>query len=90
MALDESMGICTDTLYRDHLDCLAFPEDTFRELTLIATRGGESVYFRGTHSEASQYINPLATTRLLITTKQGCAEVGGAGMLNFPFYRSNW
>ena len=29
---DETVEICADTLYRSHLDCPPFPEDTFREL----------------------------------------------------------
>ena len=33
--------IYADALYRGHIDCPPFPEDTFRELTLIATRGVE-------------------------------------------------
>ena len=33
--------MCADALYRGHLDCPPFPEDTFRELMLIATRGVE-------------------------------------------------
>ena len=33
--------ICADTLYRGHLDCPPFPEDTFKELMLVATRGVE-------------------------------------------------
>ena len=39
--LDETIEICADALYRGHLDCPLFPEDTFRELMLIATRGVE-------------------------------------------------
>ena len=39
--LDETIEICADALYRGHLDCPPFPEDTFRELMLIATRGVE-------------------------------------------------
>ena len=39
--LDETIEICADALYRGHLDCLPFPEDTFKELMLIATRGVE-------------------------------------------------
>ena len=41
MPLDETIGICADALYRGHLDCLPFPEKTFKELMLIATRGAE-------------------------------------------------
>ena len=37
--LDETIEICADVLYRGQLDCPPFPEDTFRESTLIATRG---------------------------------------------------
>ena len=36
--LDETIDICADALYRGNLDCLPFPEDTSRELMLIATR----------------------------------------------------
>ena len=39
--LDETIEICADALYRGHLDCPPIPEDTFRELMLIATRGVE-------------------------------------------------
>ena len=39
--LDETIEICTDTLYRGHLDCQPIPEDTVRELMLIAPRGVE-------------------------------------------------
>ena len=39
--LDDTIEICTDALYRVHLDCPPFPEDTVRELMLIATRGVE-------------------------------------------------
>ena len=39
--LDETIGICADALYRGHLDCPPFPEDAFKELMLIATRGVE-------------------------------------------------
>ena len=39
--LDETIEICANALYRGHLDCPPFPEDTFRELMLIATRGVE-------------------------------------------------
>ena len=39
--LDETIGICTDALYRGHLDCPPFPEDTFKELMLFVTRGVE-------------------------------------------------
>ena len=39
--LHETIEICVDALYRSHLDCPPFPEDTFRELMLIATRGIE-------------------------------------------------
>ena len=35
------LEICADALYRGHLDCPPFPEDTFRELMLIAKRGVE-------------------------------------------------
>ena len=34
--MDETIGIYADALYRGHLDCPPFPEDTFRELMLIA------------------------------------------------------
>ena len=37
--LDETIEICADALPRGHLDCPPIPEDTFRELMLIATRG---------------------------------------------------
>ena len=39
--LDETIEICANALYRGHLDCPPFPEDTFRELIPIATRGVE-------------------------------------------------
>ena len=39
--LNETIEICADALYRGHLDCPPIPEDTFRELMLIATRGVE-------------------------------------------------
>ena len=39
--LDETIEICANALYRGHLDCPPFPEDTFRELVLNATRGVE-------------------------------------------------
>ena len=39
--LDETIEICADALYRGHLDCPPIPEDTFRELMLIAARGVE-------------------------------------------------
>ena len=39
--LDETIEICAEALYRGHLDCPPFPEDAFRELMLIATRGVE-------------------------------------------------
>ena len=39
--LDETVEICADALYRGHLDCPTIPEDTFRELMLIATQGVE-------------------------------------------------
>ena len=39
--LHETIEICADALYRGHLDCPPIPEDTFRELMLIATRGVE-------------------------------------------------
>ena len=39
--LDETIGICADALYRGGLDCPPLPENTFRELMLIATRGVE-------------------------------------------------
>ena len=39
--LDETIGICADALYRSDLDCPPLPEDTFKELMLIATRGVE-------------------------------------------------
>ena len=39
--LDETIEICADALYQGHLGCPPFPEDTFRELMLIATRGVE-------------------------------------------------
>ena len=39
--LDETIEICANALYRGHLDCPPFPEDTFRELMLIAIRGVE-------------------------------------------------
>ena len=39
--LDETIEICANALYRGHFDCPPFPEDTFRELKLIATRGVE-------------------------------------------------
>ena len=39
--LDETIEIGADALYRGHLDCPPIPEDTFRELMLIATRGME-------------------------------------------------
>ena len=41
MPLDETIGICADALYRGHLGCPPFPEDAFKELMLIATRGVE-------------------------------------------------
>ena len=41
MPLDETIGICADALYRGQLDCPPFPEDTFKELMLVATRGVE-------------------------------------------------
>ena len=37
--LDETIEICADALYRGHLDCPPIPEDTFRAMMLIATRG---------------------------------------------------
>ena len=37
--LDETIGICADSLYRGNLDCHPFPEDTFKELMLITKRG---------------------------------------------------
>ena len=37
--LDETIEICADALYRGHLDSI--PEDKFRELMLISTRGVE-------------------------------------------------
>ena len=37
MPLYETIGICADVLYRGHLDCTPFPEDTFREMILITT-----------------------------------------------------
>ena len=39
--LDETIGICADALHRSHLECPPFPEDAFKELMLIATRGVE-------------------------------------------------
>ena len=39
--LDETIEICADALYQGHLDCPPTPQDTFRELMLIATRGVE-------------------------------------------------
>ena len=39
--IDETTEICADALYRGHLDCQPIPEDTFKELMLIATRGVE-------------------------------------------------
>ena len=39
--LDETIEICADALYRGHPDCPRIPEDTFRELMLIAKRGVE-------------------------------------------------
>ena len=39
--LDETIEICAGTFYRGHLHCPPIPEDTFRELMLIATRGVE-------------------------------------------------
>ena len=39
--LDETVGICADALYRGQLDCPPFPEDIFKELMLVATRGVE-------------------------------------------------
>ena len=39
--LDEIIEICANALYRGPLDCPPFPEDTFRELMLIATQGVE-------------------------------------------------
>ena len=36
--LDETIEICADSLYRGQLDCPPIPDDTFRELMLIATR----------------------------------------------------
>ena len=39
--LDETIGICTDALYKGHHDCPPFPEDTFREVMLFSTRGVE-------------------------------------------------
>ena len=39
--LDETIRICAAALYQGHLDCPPFPEDTFRELMLISTRGVE-------------------------------------------------
>ena len=41
MKLDETIEICADALYLRHFDCPPIPEDTFRELMLIATRGVE-------------------------------------------------
>ena len=41
LLMDETIEICADALYRGNLDCPPFPEDTFRELMLIATRGVE-------------------------------------------------
>ena len=35
------MEIYTDAFHRGHPDCLPIPEDTFRELMLISTRGVE-------------------------------------------------
>ena len=43
--LDENIEICyADAVYRSHLDYQPFPEDTFRELMLIATRGVECCF----------------------------------------------
>ena len=39
--LDDTIEICAEALYRGHLDCSSVPEDTFRGLMLIATRGVE-------------------------------------------------
>ena len=41
MPLDEIIGICADALKCGQLDCPPFPEDNFKELMLIATRGVE-------------------------------------------------
>ena len=41
MPLDETIGICADALYQGHLDRRPFPEDTLKELVLMATRGVE-------------------------------------------------
>ena len=39
--LDETIATCADALYRARLDSPQFPEDTFKELMLIATQGVE-------------------------------------------------
>ena len=39
--IDEAIKICADALYRGHLDCPPIPEDTFRDLMLIAAGGVE-------------------------------------------------
>ena len=49
--LDETIGICADALYRGHLDCPPFPEDTFKELMLIATRGVEFSFNNQMHKQ---------------------------------------
>ena len=38
VSVDETIEIFASALYRGYLDCLPFPEETFRELMLIATR----------------------------------------------------
>ena len=50
--MDETIEICADALYRGHLDCQPFPEDTFREMMLIATSEVE-------FSFNNQMYNPL-------------------------------
>ena len=49
--LDETIEICANALYRGHLDCPPLPEDTFRELMLIATRGVEFSFNNQMHKQ---------------------------------------
>ena len=49
--LDETIEIYADALYRGHLDCPPFLENTLRELMLIATRGGEFGFNNQTYKQ---------------------------------------
>ena len=52
MPIDETIEIWADALYRGHLDCTPFPEDTFfKELMLVTTGGVEFSFNNQMHKQ---------------------------------------